>query len=109
MIYKKGIFEKHENLPQAFWTSGNSSTSDHATAVAGILVAKDDSKGIVGIVPDSKLGSQALSTGNWSSDIKNAGEQLEAGDVFIIEEQRWGPNLSYALLEFFDEVFNTIK
>lgn len=56
--------------------------------MAGILVAKDDSKGIVGIVPDSKIDSQALSTGNWSSDIKNAGEQLEAGDVFIIEEQR---------------------
>ncbi len=106
---EKGIFEKHEDLPQAFWTSSNSSPSDHATAVAGILVAKNDSKGIVGIVHNSKLGSQSLSTGSWSSDIKNAGKQLEAGDVFIIEEQRWGPNLSYAPLEFYNEVFNSVK
>ncbi len=71
---------------------------EHGTAVAGIMVAKDDGTGVTGIVPQAVFGviNNKRRTGfgqvvNNSGSILDAAAVLQEGDVVLIEAQVSGP------------------
>lgn len=76
----------------------NSDDNDHGTAVAGVLVGKEDGSGVTGIVPNATIGaiSKDRRTGfglisNISDSILDASIQLSEGDVILIEQHLMGP------------------
>ncbi len=89
----------HEDLPGFNPVPDpNSDDNDHGTAVAGILVGKDDGSGVTGIVPNATIGaiSKDRRTGfgmisNISDSILDASIQLSEGDVILIEQHLMGP------------------
>lgn len=120
----------HEDLPQPFFFSGTvlaneissalninindvatfpeiEINSHHGTAVAGVLVARDNGSGMTGIASDAQWGASSvvraealLGVLGWASGIHDASvadatmraiEVLDAGDVILIEQHSPGP------------------
>lgn len=115
----------HEDLPLAFVPSVNPTercaSTDHGTAVLGILVGKKDDKGISGIAYNSPFafygflrGEEELTGKEYINDI-NAGIQsaidnLSPGDVMIIEQEMSGPEAdAYIAVEYWPEIFAKLK
>jgi len=115
--------ENHEDLmlPPSFdfgegefvedlWSSGN---EDHGTAVVGIMSARDNGFGVTGGVPDASIHGLSPTT---SDDVYNLGgalgfllDKVGPGDVVLVEQQVWGPELEYVPAEWEQPVFDAIK
>jgi hypothetical protein len=68
---------------------------NHGTAVLGVLAARNDTIGTVGIAPAANLRVVAANTAagyNLASAITTAAAALTPGDVLLIEQQIVGPN-----------------
>lgn len=110
----------HEDLPPTFFFSGTALANEitsalngqevnshHGTAVAGVLAARDDGHGMTGIASDAKWGASSVVRAEalrgvlgWASGIHDASvadaavralEELDAGDVLVIEQHSPGP------------------
>ncbi len=81
---------------------------NHGTAVAGILAATHDGRGVMGISPGADVKGMAV-TGDfiWScaNAIREAAERLRPGDIILIEQMAPGPRV---LLGDADEQFGYI-
>jgi hypothetical protein len=107
---------KHEDLPgdRITHVAGQEikdpSWRAHGTAVLGEVVGRDNGKGVVGIAPDvervftSSIGGIAV-----ADAIDRAARVLRPGDVLLIELQRTGPRGRYMPVEYWDDIFDTIK
>ncbi len=82
-----------------FWNSG--SYTQHGTAVLGVMLARSDGAGVVGIASAAEghfIGTieEDMPGGNQVTDIAgallSALTVVEAGDVIVIEQQVIGPN-----------------
>lgn len=86
----------HEDLPSTFYKNGVNWGGDHGTAVIGIIRARDNSYGMTGILPHCRIGVGSVS--NWhgpyalAAAIDNAADELEEGDVILIEQHLKGPD-----------------
>jgi len=120
----------HEDLPPPFFFSGTllaneissalninrkdvatlpeiEINSHHGTAVAGVLVARDNGSGMTGIASDAQWGASSVVRAEalfgvlgWTSGIHDASvadatlramEVVDAGDVILIEQHSQGP------------------
>jgi len=87
--------EDHEDLPAPFHFSGTESTDlgwiNHGTAVSGVLVGREDGLGVTGIVPSATIGYSAIfGPGGTAAAILSAAQQLDAGDILLVEVQYGG-------------------
>jgi serine protease len=139
----------HEDLPQPFFFSGtplvneastginaNDIDSHHGTAVMGVIVAKDDGHGVSGIASDARWGAASVVRAEalggvlgWTSGIHDASvadatakaiEELEPGDVILIEQHSQGPasnqactgnctQFEFVPMEYFPDSFDTFQ
>lgn len=115
--------ENHEDFSRAFYIGQNPKCekNDHGTAVWGLLAAKQDSKGVVGIVPEAELGFYGFMEGlqNEVSDqyltkmndaIQGALQQLSEGDILLIEQQMIGPDYRrFTAVEYWPHIYEQLK
>jgi subtilisin family serine protease len=94
----------HEDLPVNFRQlvlGVPSFSSDHGTAVVGVLGADENGFGVTGICPDAVVGCGAFgpptATGVPSATaINQAAAMLKAGDILLLEIHRPGPRHGFA-------------
>lgn len=117
----------YDDLSSPFILKSNS-TSDHGSAVMGVLVSKDDGVGTTGIVNKSKWGfisnyffgvfnssfdSPEEKSENYANSyaitLDLALQNLNPGDVLVIEGQVAGPLNKFAPMEYWPKVFNALK
>ena len=70
-------------------------STNHGTAVLGIVAADDDAQGVTGIAPDVDLRMTNTNAADGyapANAIATALQQMSAGDVMLIEQQAVGPN-----------------
>lgn len=65
-------------------------SNDHGTAVAGLIAAAANGKGVLGIAPNAKLVAHNLLAANGSSDLQDAAAMLHANDVVSVVNNSWG-------------------
>lgn len=113
----------HEDFKVPFYVGNNPDcdSTNHGTAVWGEVAAKNDGKGVTGIAYDSEFGIYGFIEGNWddvneqyiasiNAAIQGAMDNLEAGDVMIIEQQMVGPDLKkYSAVEYWPHIFDQLK
>ena len=106
----------HIDLPEPFFEGGNPSPSqsyrDHGTAVVGIIAGIDNEYGITGISPETAVGGQAISIGNYPDNVgmyfDQASAALEPGDVWLIELHAPGPDGKYIAMEWWQANYDAI-
>ena len=88
---------------------------DHGTAVTGVLVADDNSYGITGVCPGADIGMASIGGQAPAEAVMVALEQMEPGDLFVIEIGAPGPHydfasnssqLGYVCMEYFQAEFD---
>ncbi len=91
---------------------------NHGTAVHGVVGGDENERGIVGIVPLTKFGAASIFFGSMSSParaIKLAADQLNKGDIILIELHRQGPRgngrgqSGYIAIEWWSADYAAIK
>ena len=98
---EQGWFVRHEEFtsksPAVIYGDNDVDEADHGTAVLGIVVAGDDSVGVVGIAPavsrvlmTSHYDSIPDTNGNVAGAIVGAFPKMDIGDVLLVEVQRSG-------------------
>lgn len=65
-------------------------SDDHGTAVAGLIAAAANGKGVLGVAPDAKLVAHNLIAAKGSSDLQDAAAMLHANDAVSIVNNSWG-------------------
>lgn len=78
--------QSHEDLPTPFIRYNDNADGDHGTAVMSVLGAKNDNRGVKGIAYSSQLGFYGWG-GNTANSIREAANNLSAGDVLLLEGQ----------------------
>lgn len=149
----------HEDLPPPFFFSGTVAANEissalninrndittfpeteinshHGTAVVGVLVARNDGRGMTGIASDAQWGASSvvraealLGVLGWTSGIHDASvadatlraiEVLKAGDVILIEQHSPGPptanacrtncrQFEYVPMEYYPDSFDAFS
>ena len=77
---------------------GDPAWRNHGTAVLGILNGTDNSVGIVAICPDAKVAVISIfgdEKRTSSAAIREAADQLQAGDILLVELHRPGPRFAF--------------
>lgn len=75
--------------PPSYWST------DHGTAVLGELIAGDNGYGVTGICPGADVGMISSFYRNTAEAIYLAVENLEAGDIILIEQHAPGPHYDF--------------
>lgn len=115
--------DNHEDFKTPFYVGNNPDcdSTHHGTAVWGEVAAKNDGKGVTGIAYDSDFGIYGFIEGNWdevndqyitsiNAAIQGAMDNLEAGDVLIMEQQMVGPDLKkYTAVEYWPHIYEQLK
>lgn len=70
----------------------NHSSTNHGTAVMGVVGADVNSFGCTGIAPDARIGASSFVGQSSSQAIRKAADSLAAGDIILLEIHRRGPN-----------------
>lgn len=84
---ENGFNASHEDLPTTFIQLNNTAaTTDHGTAVMSILGAKRNGFGVTGIAYGASLGFYGWGS-NTPNSIRAAADNLNSGDVLILEGQ----------------------
>jgi hypothetical protein len=65
---------------------------NHGTNVLGILGARHDGSGVMGLCPEAAIRGMSIWGQGVAAAIWTAAEQLEAGDILLIELMARGPN-----------------
>ena len=81
-----GYNSSHEDLPTPFIRVNDNNNADHGTAVMSIVAAKNNGIGIKGIAYASQVGFYGWGS-NTAESIRSAANNLNAGDVLILEGQ----------------------
>ncbi|KAA3663760.1 MAG: hypothetical protein DWQ04_09225 [Chloroflexi bacterium] len=111
-------YNQHADLPAIILLADPSKqyTNDfyeHGTAVLGMLGAKDNGWGITGMVPEARLLFSPVTPHNGSFNIANAItrciDNLNAGDIILIEQQAAGRDGNYVPVEWDPAVYAAIK
>ena len=88
-------------------------STDHGTAVMGILGAAANGSGVTGLVPEAELhmvNAFTQETGyNLANAVDVARKQLRPGDVILIEQQAYGDDGRYLPSEFWRDVYDAIE
>ena len=96
----------------------NKTWEDHGAATLGLLCGIRDDKGINGMAPESKVyiayPCHAIDCSNYSvaNAIKNAADELEYGDILLIEQQTSLPypqSLKLGQVSYYDANYDAIK
>jgi len=121
---EQGWFLDHEDLPSGIPVNQGISTGEiaHGTRVLGILVAQDNSVGVVGLAPKASVGLASLFqtssnpsrvVNHFAGTIFRAGMVILPGDVMLIEQQitEIKPNGTQRILpmETFWPIFHAIR
>lgn len=94
------------------------SSTNHGTAVLGVIGADDDSQGVTGIARDADLhmvNTYSLEGYDPANAIAIAHANMSAGDVMLIEQQAAGPNgcgsdqFGCVALEWYSVVYDAIR
>lgn len=115
--------DNHEDFRTPFYVGNNPDcdSTNHGTAVWGEVAAKNDGKGVTGIAYDSDFGIYGFIEGNLeevndqyitsiNTAIQGAMDNLEAGDVLIMEQQMVGPDLrKYTAVEYWPHIYEQLK
>lgn len=116
--------DRHEDFETPFYVGANPrhcDSTDHGTAVWGEIAAKRDGKGVTGIAHESQFGIYGFIEGDLADvddqyirsinqAIQGATDNLDAGDVMVIEQQMVGPDLrKYTAVEFWPHIFDQLK
>ena len=124
----------HEDLQGRFFSNGiikGGNSRQHGTAVLGSMIARNDSSGVVGIVPNARYGVvSAVRERNFlfiswedysvAEAINVAASRLRPGDVILIEQHAKGPGDStgcscncgqyrYVAMEYWQAEFDAIR
>ena len=87
-------------------------TVDHGTGTAGVLAGDDNGFGITGLVPAAgfrMVNANSLERGYQVGDAINIARQnLDPGDVILLEQQAAGPEGGYVPIEWLDEAYTAI-
>ena len=70
----------------------NGSSTHHGTAVMGEIGGDHNGYGVNGIAPKAKLGASSVNGQGTAGAIVAAAQNLQAGDLLLIEMHRRGPN-----------------
>lgn len=111
---------KHEDLPKLTHVVGRPQGwgwRQHGTAVLGVLVAKQNGKGMTGIVPDvDGVYTASLGEVGPARAIHETAKRLSPGDVLLIELHGPGPNSKgkkgqqgFVPMEWWQPEFDAIK
>lgn len=109
-----GMDYLHEDLKSPAFIEAlkttNTNYDDHGTAVAGILIAKENGFGVTGMVPDydAFYGFSEITKGRVAA-IAMAIDSLEAGDVIIYEMQTGGQNGEFVPADYNQGVWDITK
>ncbi len=116
--------DRHEDFATPFYVGANPrncESTDHGTAVWGEIAAKRDGKGVTGIAHEAQYGIYGFIEGDLADvdeqyitsinqAIQGATENLDAGDVLVIEQQMVGPDLKkYTAVEYWPHIFDQLK
>ena len=116
--------DRHEDFATPFYVGNNPrdcGSTDHGTAVWGEIAAKRDGKGVTGIAHESEFGIYGFIEGDLADvdaqyiksineAIQSATNNLDAGDVMVIEQQMVGPDLKkYTAVEYWPHIFDQLK
>ncbi len=116
--------DHHEDFETPFYVGANPrncESTDHGTAVWGEIAAKRDGKGVTGIAHEAQYGIYGFIEGDLADvddqyiksinqAIQGATDNLEAGDVMVIEQQMVGPDLQkYTAVEYWPHIFDQLK
>ena len=116
--------DRHEDFATPFYVGANPrncESTDHGTAVWGEIAAKRDGKGVTGIAHEAQFGIYGFIEGDLADvddqyirsinqAIQGATDNLEAGDVMVIEQQMVGPDLKkYTAVEYWPHIFDQLK
>jgi len=114
----------HEDLPRPLppvFNHNRGRSKDHGTAVLGVIVGRDNAKGIVGLAPGARVlkvvshikstGSQPVPMDEWdvAGAIYDALGIMKPGDVLLIEVQCIGPGLKGYPVETQEAWFTAIR
>lgn len=109
-----GFDYKHEDLEsdkfiELIETTRHES-DDHGTAVAGVLISKDNGFGVTGTVPDVDVfyGISEITRGRVAG-ITEGLKKLSPGDVFIYEMQTFGHGNRYVPADYNQAVWDITK
>ncbi|MES2527587.1 MAG: S8 family serine peptidase [Bdellovibrionota bacterium] len=116
--------DRHEDFATPFYVGANPrncESTDHGTAVWGEIAAKRDGKGVTGIAHEAQYGIYGFIEGDLADvddqyirsinqAIQGATDNLDAGDVMVIEQQMVGPDLKkYTAVEYWPHIFDQLK
>ncbi|MGD8462288.1 MAG: S8 family serine peptidase [Anaerolineae bacterium] len=110
----------HEDLAQnqgGVISGTNSSDDNHGTAVLGEFSGDRNAFGITGISPDANVSAISLVTHSTAAAIRMAADQLNAGDIILLEVHRGGPqytagdwsHFGYIAIEWWPDDFDAIR
>lgn len=110
----------HEDLPPLSHVAGermrDAGWRAHGTAVLGVVVAKDNGVGMVGLAPDvRRVVTASLGRIGPARAIHEAAKALAPGDVLIVELHAPGPNArgrgqqGYIAMEYWQPEFEAIQ
>ncbi len=97
---------------------GTLSWRNHGTAVIGEILGDDDGSGIKGISPGVQWGYSSIASQSTASALLVAGQNLDPGDVILIELHAPGPHfafesrddqLGYVCMEYWQANFDVIQ
>ena len=113
--------ENHEDLEKAAGATigpGNAPDGHHGTAVIGEMIGGDNGYGVTGICPGADIGMISAGTYGCAEAILMAVENLERGDLILIELHAPGPRydfeirsdqLGYVCMEYWQANFDAIQ
>ncbi len=112
----------HEDLDSAanpIIEFGNTGTDKkHGTAVIGEIIGGDNGYGILGITPGASIGMISVSQVSVADAFLMAGDNLDAGDLMLIELHTPGPRfdftapsgqLGFVCMEYFQAEFDALQ
>ena len=109
----------HEDLPAPYVELGTQiddlSWRNHGTAVLGEMRGTDNGYGVTGIAPDCEVGCSSIGTASPAEALAAAMDNLDAGDLILIELHAPGPNATgfgqygYIAMEYWQDNFDVIR
>jgi subtilisin family serine protease len=111
-----GWNQKHEDIPgdRMEHVAGQKLTERgweaHGTAVVGVVAAKENGIGMVGIAPDvERIYTASLARIGVAPAIERAQAKLRPGDVLLIELHGVGPRGRWVPMEYWDDIYEVIE
>ncbi|MEZ4648417.1 MAG: FlgD immunoglobulin-like domain containing protein [Candidatus Eisenbacteria bacterium] len=110
-----GWILSHEDFVGAnqFYQSGtiDPAYTDHGTAVLGEVVGADNGYGVTGFANEAEWGVVAIAIGDWPTVpqyFQDAVDNLDAGDVWLIELQMYPPGRDATPMEWLQVNYDVI-